>query len=117
MFPWRWRWRISPAGSQRLAIPAGGEREASFTYRTKAAGILQARLFPGDGFPDDDRASVELPALQTLAVTVYSNQPELLRPFLDANPQVAAVFRPTSQYVSSDKGLVILDRFRPPNAS
>lgn len=103
-----------PAGSERLFLPAGAEREASFTYRTRAAGILQARLFPGDAFPDDDRASVQLPALQTLQVTVYTNEPDLLRPFLDANPQVAAVFRPVSQYASNDKGLVILDRFRPP---
>jgi von Willebrand factor type A domain/Aerotolerance regulator N-terminal len=104
-----------PVGSQRLSLAAGSEREASFSYRTRAASMLQARLLPGDAFPDDDRASVELPALQTLNVTVYSNDPDLLRPFLDANPRVNAVFRPAAQYVANDKGLVILDRFRPPS--
>ena len=59
-------------------MPAGAEREASFTYKTKAAGVLRARLLRGDAFPYEDGASVELPLLQTLPVTVYSNEPELL---------------------------------------
>jgi hypothetical protein len=102
-----------PAGSQRLELPAGGEKEATFSYRTRAAGILQARLTPGDAFPQDDRATIELPPLDTLNVVVYSNEPELLRPFFTANPQVNAVFKPTAQYVNNDKGLVVLDRFQP----
>jgi len=104
-----------PAGSQRLDLPAGTEKEATFAYRTRAAGVLQARLTPGDAFPDDDRASIELPPLATLPVVVYSNDPELLRPFFAANPQVTAVFKPTAQYVNTDKGLVVLDRFLPPS--
>jgi hypothetical protein len=103
-----------PAGSQRLDLPAGTEKEATFAYRTRAAGVLQARLTPGDAFPDDDRASIELPPLATLPVVVYSNDPELLRPFFAANPQVTAVFKPTAQYVNNDKGLVVIDRFMPP---
>jgi von Willebrand factor type A domain/Aerotolerance regulator N-terminal len=104
-----------PAGSQRLDLPAGAEKEATFAYRTRAAGVLQARLTPGDAFPDDDRATIELPPLATLPVVVYSNTPELLKPFFTANPQVTAVFKPTSQYVNNDKGLVVLDRFQPPS--
>lgn len=102
-----------PAGSERLTLPPASEKEATFTYRTRAACVLQARLTPADAFPDDDRASVQVPALGILPVTVYSNEPDLLRPFLAANPQVNAVFRSTGQYVRGDKGLVILDRFRP----
>ncbi len=102
-----------PAGSQQVLLPAGGEKEATFSYRTRAAGVLQARLTPGDAFPADDRASIELPPLESLPVVVYSNQPELLRPFFLSNPQVNAVFKPTAQYVSTDKGLVVLDRFKP----
>jgi hypothetical protein len=34
-----------PAGSEKLLLPAGGEKEATFAYRTRAAGVLQARLF------------------------------------------------------------------------
>ena len=102
-----------PAGSERLALPAGGEKEASFSYRTRAAGVLQARLTPGDAFPDDDRATIELPPLDTLPVVVYTNEPELLRPFFTANPQVVAVFKPVAQYVNTDKGLVVIDHFQP----
>lgn len=102
-----------PAGSERLVLPAGGEKEATFAYRTRAAGVLQARLTPGDAFPQDDRATIELPAMETLPVVVYTNAPELLRPFFAANPQVVAVFKPTSQYVNNDKGLVVIDRFHP----
>jgi hypothetical protein len=104
-----------PAGSQRLSLPAGAEKEATFAYRTRAAGVLQARITPGDAFPDDDRATIELPPLASLPVVVYSNQPELLKPFFTANPQVTAVFKPTSQYVNNDKGLVVIDRFAPPS--
>jgi hypothetical protein len=102
-----------PAGSEKLLLPAGGEKEATFAYRTRAAGVLQARLTPGDSFPQDDRATIELPPMDTLPVVVYSNEPELLRPFFTANPQVVAVFKPTSQYVNNDKGLVVIDRFHP----
>jgi hypothetical protein len=104
-----------PAGSQRLSLPAGAEKEATFAYRTRAAGVLQARLTPGDAFPDDDRATIELPPLASLPVVVYSNQPELLKPFFTANPQVTAVFKPAAEYVNNDKGLVVIDRFAPPS--
>ncbi|MDQ6676304.1 MAG: BatA and WFA domain-containing protein [Acidobacteriota bacterium] len=103
----------SPAGAVRILLPANSEREATFTYRTRAAAVLQVRLLPNDSFPDDNRASVELPAEQPLNVTVYSNQPELLRPILAANRQIAAVYKPVAQYTPIGKGLVILDRFRP----
>ncbi len=107
----------APAGVRRLMLPAGAEREATFTHRTRSAGLLEARLIPGDSFADDDRAVLELPPLETLKVTVYSNSPDLLRPFLEANARVSAVFRTVAQYQpddhGDDRGLVILDRFRP----
>ena len=105
--------RIRPAGAQRILIPPNSEREATFNYRTRAAGILKLRLLPNDAFPDDNHAQVELPAEQPLTVTVYSDQPEQLKPILAANKQIAAVYKPVSQYSASDKGLVLLDRFRP----
>jgi hypothetical protein len=102
------------AGFQALTLPPGAEKEASFEYRTDAAGILGVTLSPHDAFPADDRAELELPAQPTLAVTVYSDEPELLKPLLAATPRVAAVYRKPSEYRSSDNGLVILDRFAPP---
>jgi hypothetical protein len=105
----------APAGSAILALPPGAEREATFRYRTRAAGLLQAALTPGDAFPADDRASLELPAQPAVRVTVYSSEPDLLRPVLAANPGVQAVFRSPGEYAAGDtEGLVILDRFRPP---
>jgi hypothetical protein len=106
-----------PVGTQRLVLPPGTEREAEFPFRTRAAGVLEARLLPHDGFPDDDRALLELPPQDLLRVTVYSDQPDLLRPALAANPRVTAVFRSPAEYQPGPqtKGaeLVILDRFRP----
>jgi Aerotolerance regulator N-terminal/von Willebrand factor type A domain len=105
----------APAGSRALTLAPGTEQEALFEYRTKAAGLLEARLQPHDAFPADDRAVVELPQEKSLSVAVYSNEPELLRPMLEASPQVHAVFRKPAEYAAtSDAALVILDRFRPP---
>lgn len=104
----------SPAGARQLTILPGAEKEAAFQYRTKAAGLLEAILAPSDPFPDDDRAVLELPPQRTLPVTVYSDQPDLLRPILTANPRVRATFRSIAQYTGNENGLVILDRFQPP---
>jgi hypothetical protein len=57
---------------------------------------------------------MELPAQPTLTVTVYSAEPELLRPVLDATPRVKPIYRKPAEYRADDKGLVILDRFIPP---
>ena len=103
------------AGARRIAVPAGAEREITFEYRTRAAGLLEATLIPHDGFPADDHAALELPPQPALTVTVYSDEPDLLRPTVTAIPRVHAVFHKTNEYgAGADKGLVILDRFRPP---
>ena len=105
----------APAGTRALTLAPGTEQEAQFEYRTRAAGLLEARLLGRDAFPADDRAVVELPEEKTLSVAVYSNEPELLRPMLAANPRVAAVYRRVAEYsAKQDAALVILDRFRPP---
>ena len=102
------------AGARALTLPPAGDAEASFEYRAAAAGILGVTLSPHDAFPADDHAEIELPAQPLLCVTVYSNQPELLRPALAATPRVAAAYRKPEQYRADDPGLVILDRFIPP---
>jgi hypothetical protein len=107
----------SPVGAQRITIAPGGDAEASFACRTRAAGFLEADLVPGDGFAEDDRAVLELPQLKTLRVTVYSAEPDLLRPVFNASQRVSAVYRKPSEYRPSGEGeLMILDRFRPPSA-
>ena len=102
------------AGSRQLTLAAGTEAEASFEYRTSAAGMLGVHLSPHDSYPNDDHAELELPSQPTLPVIVYSAQPELLRPVLAATPRVAAVYRRPEEYRANDTGLVILDRFIPP---
>ncbi len=103
----------SPAGAQRLVLAPHSEQEATFSYRTRETGILQVRLLPNDAFPGDNRAQVELPAGAPLAVTVYSDKPEALKPLLASTGQITAIYKPTAQYVETDKGLVMLDNFHP----
>lgn len=101
-------------GARRLVLQPGVDTEVAFEYRTLAAGLLEARLHPHDAFADDDHAVLELPAQPRLPVAVYSDQPDLLRPLLAANPRLQAAFHPTSAYrAATPAGLVILDRFRP----
>lgn len=107
----------APAGARKLAVPPGSDREVTFEYRTRAAGLLEATLLPHDGFPSDDHAVLELPQLPNLNVTVYSDDPDLLRPIVTAIPRVHATFRPVTDYrADAATGLVILDRFRPSTA-
>jgi hypothetical protein len=103
----------APAGSKQITIPPASETETVFQYRTAGKGVLGVSLSPHDAFPADDQADLELPALPSLAVTVYSNQPDLLKPLLAATPRVTAVYRKPSEYRPNDAGLVILDRFTP----
>jgi Aerotolerance regulator N-terminal len=105
----------SAAATQRLSLPPGAGGEASFQLDARAGGPLTVQLLPHDAFPGDDRAVVELPARKTLRVTVYSDEPDLLRPMLAASPQVTATFRPPAEYRPGSAGeLLILDRFSPP---
>jgi len=100
-------------GTRKLTLAAGGDAEASFAFRTRAAGALDVMLTPHDAFPADDFAELELPAQPSLNVTVYSSEPDLLRPVLSANTRVNAVYRKPAEYRDADGGLVILDRFIP----
>jgi hypothetical protein len=104
----------TPAGSQRVTINPASDAETTFQYRTASSGMIGVYLTPHDAFPADDHADLELPAQPRLNVTVYSNQPELLKPVLSANSRVTAVYRKPGEYRANDSGLVILDRFIPP---
>src|SRR5579872_1139905 len=104
----------NPAGAHRITVPPSSERELTFAYRTRAAGLLEASLLPHDAFPQDDQAVLELPPQPSLTVTVYSDEPDLLRPTVSAIPRVRAIFHPVADYRAGAKNeLVILDRFRP----
>ena len=102
------------AGTQYFALAPGATKEATFEYRTRAAGVLGVTLTPHDAFPADDHAELELPGQPTLAVTVYSDEPDLLKPILGAASRVTAIYRKLAEYRADDRGLVVLDRFAPP---
>ena len=104
----------APAGSRRMLLAPGAEQEATVSWHSRRSGLLEAQLSPGDGFPDDDHAALAIPALPALPVVVYTVRPEILRPFLAANPRVDAQFRSPAQFQPDGKTLVILDHFAPP---
>jgi len=101
-------------GTRSITLAPGADSEQTFEFNTRSAGILGVNLRPHDAFPDDDHATLELPAQPILPVTIYSDEPDLLRPLLTATPRVAAAFKKPSEFVANDKGLVVLDRFIPP---
>ena len=103
----------APQGAKALALPAGEERELSFPVRTRAAGLLEVRLYPQDGFAADNYAALELPQQRSLHVVVYTAEPALFRAALGSDPRVRAEFRSHSQYTATNDGLIVLDRFNP----
>ncbi len=103
----------APMGLHPLELAPGAEKETVFKVRTRAAGILEARLYPKDAFAADNYAALELPEQRVLHVVAYTDQPDLMRPALASDPRVNAEFRPKSQYTPANDGLVILDRFHP----
>lgn len=101
----------APAGTRTLDVSPGAEVETNLPLRTRAAGTVEVRLLPADAFPDDNRAVVELPAQRSLRVLVYSRQPEMLRPALEANPFVEAAYRrPEQTLIGEPADIVIFDR-------
>ncbi len=103
----------APAGAQRITLEPNADAQVAFKLRTHAAGLLEVRLYPSDDFPDDNHAVLEIPAYAGLSVTVYSDNPDLLRPFFGTGSRVNAIFKPTAQYQAATPGLIVLDRFHP----
>ncbi|MBI5084306.1 MAG: VWA domain-containing protein [Acidobacteria bacterium] len=100
--------------NQLITLPANGESSANFSFRSTAAGWLEARLNVRDALPADNRATVEIPAPRRPRVTVFTNEPDLLRPILASDARVQATFLSPAQYQPNvDAGLVILDSFNP----
>ena len=101
--------------TRQLTVAAGGEQETSFDYRAKAGGLLEARIIGRDDLSEDDRAILELPGEARLTVTVYTNEPDLLRPVLAANPRIDARYRRPAEYAAAGANeVVIFDRVAAP---
>lgn len=101
-------------GTHRFELQPGVEESATFQFRTRAAGWLEARLLVQDVFPRDERAILELPERKAVPITVYSAEPELLKPIFTAIAGVQPVFLAPSRYDPKSNGaIVLLDRFAP----
>jgi hypothetical protein len=106
----------SPVATHRFDLGPGVEESFSFRFRTRARGWLEARLAPQDSFRPDSRAILELPARGVAPVTIYSAEPDLLRPVFTAIPGIQANFLPVAKYDPSvHTGVVVLDHFAPPS--
>jgi hypothetical protein len=106
----------SPVATRRLELKPAFEESVKFRFKTRAAGWLQARLAIQDAFRQDSRAVLELPPRGVLPLTIYSAEPDLLRPIFTAIPGIQAKFLPVSSYDSSARaGIVLLDHFAPPS--
>ncbi len=104
----------APIGNRTLTLKPNAEQETVFPLRTKAAGLIEARLINNDAFADDNRAVLEVPEQKAMRVIAYTDEPEQLRPVLAANSRLTAQFRATAAYdPSPDADVVILDRFVP----
>ncbi len=104
----------APVATRRVDLPPGVDVSAQFEFRTKVSGWIEVRVDARDAMPDDDRATLELPVEERLPVTVFSNEPELLKPVLAANRRLEIGYKKPAEYKADLKGIVVLDRFRPP---
>ncbi len=106
----------APVGTRTFRLDPGAEENATFRFKTRAAGMLEARLLTSDVFEQDHHATLELPARKLLPVTVYSSEPDLLKPVFTAIPGIQAAFLAPSRYDGSIRnGIVLFDRFAPPS--
>jgi hypothetical protein len=112
----------SPVATRRFELKPAAEEDLTFRFKTRAAGWLEARLNTQDTFRQDSRAILELPARGALPVTIYSAEPDLLRPIFTAIPGIEAKFLPVSSYQADARaapgaasGIVLLDHFAPPS--
>jgi len=106
----------APVATRRFDLKPAAEENVTFRFKTRAAGWLEARLGTQDSFRQDGRAVLELPPRGALPVTIYSAEPDLLRPIFAAIPGIEASFLQVSSYSTDARdGIVVLDHFAPPS--
>ncbi len=106
----------APVGSRHMRLKAGAEMEAAFSYRTRVAGLLTTEVrAKGDTFAPDNAATLELPALPEVPITVCSQEPSQLKALIESHPSVKAIYKLPAQCMGPVKdGIAVLDRFTPP---
>jgi hypothetical protein len=97
--------------ARHLVIREGEEVSAQYTFTTRSAGELTASISPGGSLASDDRATVFLPQDEIVRVAVYTDRPQVLRPLVEANHRLQAVFfRPAQYSPKPSASIAILDR-------
>ena len=94
----------APAAFEKLDLPPQSERAFTFPLRTRASGDLEVQVFAEDAFPDDNYVKLEIPARQSLRMVVYTRDPDLLRPLIQASPMVEAEFHRPGEQVETNAG-------------
>jgi len=104
----------APVGARLLRLSPLTEQESAFDFNTRAAGLLDVRIrSKGDGFPLDDQAVTELPALKTAKVRVCSEQASQYQPLLAAQPNLVSIFSKPADCQAEESEIVIYDKFVP----
>ncbi len=103
----------SPAVYRELTLAGGAEQEFTFPLRSQAAGTLEVRLLPEDALPEDNRAAIELPPRAPVRIAVYTEQPDRLRPLLEASPMVETEYHQPGDNAPAAADMLILDRCSP----
>ncbi len=99
---------------RNLTVYPGADTTAQYTFTTRSAGELAASISPGGSLRSDDRASVFLPQNEIVRIAVYTDRPQILRPLVEANHQLQAIFFTPAQYSPKpNASVIILDRFDP----
>ncbi len=102
--------------SQEIRLEPGGRREISFLLHARSAGSLEVVLRPTDSFPANDHARIRIPAFTPKHISVYSEQPSVLRTLLTASPRLQPEFYQPEDYDADRQSseLRVFDRFVPP---
>jgi Ca-activated chloride channel homolog len=106
-------------GGRAVQVNAQSAHEFTFRLTTSQAGSLRALLTPEDSFAADNSASIPLPLRLPQPATIYSDQPDRLRPLLAAIPGLTVQFsqRLASQRPGESPGregaFVVFDRVAP----
>lgn len=111
----------SPIGAKTRTLAPGADTQDTFVFRARTGGLVEARIRStngrADAFPQDDRAAIDVPIQKKLRVTVYSNEPDLLKPLLGNQEYLDTTFAVPANYkAQGESDIVILDRFSPTQA-
>ncbi|HEX4167053.1 MAG TPA: VWA domain-containing protein [Bryobacteraceae bacterium] len=99
---------------RRLTISAQAESTAEYAFSTKDASDLTASLKPGGSLAADDQATLSVPHVHDLSVIVFTDRPQILKPLLESNRALHAVFYPIAQFKPDmHADVIVLDRFTP----